>query len=489
MKPFPRLRVTLRNILLASLPLVNVGGCPCPPDETETVRYTLDREQPRHQSLISKCESVTGQATEGECLDACRDMLADRGVVPDNDEVYWCRLFDDGTSTDVEINYLEYRCEGAGRKPAGLRELRAIAAHSAVASWLVRMAYLEAASVYAFVRTARELDRFGAPRQLVERALVAADDEIRHATAMAQLARAHGGRPVGPQVDAIAPRSLAELAHENAIEGCTAEAFGALVCAWQAHRAVDADIAATFASIARDEMGHAEPSFDIHRWARTRLPAAEASAVERARQQAIEQVACAEYGRESAAVRELLGLPDVSEGRLLAGRFATRVQSLGGASRAGAPRRLPMAGQTHAVRTDVPGHTRRRWPRRSGAQELDGADERRHLQDATHDLIGIHAHVGIDGVGRRQDPARRYAGETDRWPDDIDPQSGAPASHGRGEAGAVEAAAGERDPVLVAPLDIGFEAGGQRLLAVGDGDAEHQALDLAPVDIARDRIR
>ncbi|MDQ3370499.1 MAG: ferritin-like domain-containing protein, partial [Myxococcota bacterium] len=66
-------------------------------------------------------------------------------------------------------------------------------------------------------------------------------------------------------VPALPCRSLAAIAHENAIEGCVREAYGALVATYQAERAAPA-LRAVFRRIAADERRHAALAEDVHAW-------------------------------------------------------------------------------------------------------------------------------------------------------------------------------------------------------------------------------
>src|SRR5262249_25169092 len=80
---------------------------------------------------------------------------------------------------------------------------------------------VEAASGQAFRRLERDLASLGAPRALVRAARRAAEDEIRHARVTSRLARRRGAAasPVVLAENAGA-KSLAEVAMENAVEGC-----------------------------------------------------------------------------------------------------------------------------------------------------------------------------------------------------------------------------------------------------------------------------
>ncbi len=141
-------------------------------------------------------------------------------------------------------------CHPRGRRPQDFAD---IASGQSVRGHLLRAMHHEAESVRAFLRFARELNAYGAPRALVEAAEHAADDERRHAWAM--------GRLVGstPQIDTddLPIRSLADCARENAIEGCVHETFAAAFAAHQADHARTDALRACFAEITEDEIGHA----------------------------------------------------------------------------------------------------------------------------------------------------------------------------------------------------------------------------------------
>lgn len=174
------------------------------------------------------------------------------------------------------------RRHNCGRRPDGLAFEHTSECVSATAAHLVEMAELEAASVPAFERLARELAHHGAPADLVRRARAAMRDEVRHAASMRALAIAHGGVPREVRVASLPVRDLAAIARENAIEGCVREAYGALVATYQAN-AAPRDLRATFDAIARDERRHAALSTDVDVWLRSQLTAADLGAVELAR--------------------------------------------------------------------------------------------------------------------------------------------------------------------------------------------------------------
>lgn len=170
---------------------------------------------------------------------------------------------------------------------------------------LAAMAELEAASVPAFERLARELQRWGAPAELVRRARLAMGDEVRHARVMTALAGEYGHVPRPIAVPALPCRSLAAIAHENAVEGCVREAYGALIATYQAARARP-ELREAFRAIAVDERRHAELAEDVHAWILGQLADDARDAIERARTHAEEELRASVVA--SRECREL-GLP------------------------------------------------------------------------------------------------------------------------------------------------------------------------------------
>jgi hypothetical protein len=139
--------------------------------------------------------------------------------------------------------------------------------------WFCDAGY-EAASVPAFLTLAAELLHAGAPLVLVERALDAASDEIRHAFSCAALASHYLGTPVQPRLPSLASRpplvghaALERLAVESFWDGCSSEAAAARVAARAAELASDPLARRAQRAIARDEHRHAELGFDVLRWA------------------------------------------------------------------------------------------------------------------------------------------------------------------------------------------------------------------------------
>ena len=191
-----------------------------------------------------------------------------------------------------------------GRAPEGY-VARAPATESE-AAYFASLARDEAASIGSFERLARELRAHGAPVDLVQRAERAADDERRHARMMATLAGMSA-----EDVDVYAPpmdvRPLADVARENAVEGCVRETYAALVTLDHANRADSSRVRAIMGRVADDEIEHAELAFDVDAWARGRLPETTIRAIDAAREAAIAELgAHAHARRESPSSRALI---------------------------------------------------------------------------------------------------------------------------------------------------------------------------------------
>ena len=168
-----------------------------------------------------------------------------------------------------------------------------------------------------------------APADLVQAALRAADDEVRHASLMTVAARRHGAQPAPVEIAPPRDRTLEEIAIENAVEGCVRETLTALVALHQSQHATDAAIRQSFAVIAEDETRHAELSRDVYRWAAAQLDARARARVTAAMRAAIDELrdeACA-LSCESAEDRSRLGLPSPVAVRALIDALDQRVWS------------------------------------------------------------------------------------------------------------------------------------------------------------------
>ena len=205
----------------------------------------------------------------------------------------------EGETKQLSSEVLERGTAGCavGRRPEGLRGPDAVPCDEALGQFFASAAHLEAASILAFLRLSDELALHGADAALRDAALASAADEVLHTDATTRLAQRFGATPPRPVVSDAPPRSLFDLALDNAVEGCTRETYGALVAHHQALHAGDEQVRAALARIAEDETRHAELSWDIERWAAPRLTDAERAQLREARREAI------------AALREEVSVP------------------------------------------------------------------------------------------------------------------------------------------------------------------------------------
>jgi hypothetical protein len=163
---------------------------------------------------------------------------------------------------------------GIGRRPSYLSVPDSRSGAGALVAYFEHAAFLEAASVQAFLLLHQGLVAFGAPAPLLAAASRASTDEAMHLRMTARLARRFGGR-APPSARALrtarAPVSLSDLARENAVEGCVRETYGALVAFHQALNARDSVVQSTMETIAQDETRHAALSWAVFHWAAERL--------------------------------------------------------------------------------------------------------------------------------------------------------------------------------------------------------------------------
>jgi len=137
-----------------------------------------------------------------------------------------------------------------------------------------RAAQDECASVPAFLHLAAELLAHDAPDALIERCLVAAEDEMVHARLAAELASRYLASRVDPTYPAVAPRpplagqaGLVRLATESWLDGCLGEGMAAARAARAARLDGDSYAQSAQRTIARDEARHAELGWSILQWA------------------------------------------------------------------------------------------------------------------------------------------------------------------------------------------------------------------------------
>jgi rubrerythrin len=253
----------------------------------------------------------------------CDPLLAcGSGIPPCQPGADSCELqtADGGLVASCHYAARHYACSPqacTGRRPAGLRPAEPAEAADELGAYFATMAHLEAASIEAFERLARELATHRAPASLVEAARRAARDETRHARAASELARRLNATPPRVVVRSGRERSLEAIARENAVEGCVHETYGAAVALWQARRARDLRVRRHMQTIARDERRHAELAWAVAAWASERLPRDARRRVASARATAVRRLE-RRLGREvhPALAREA-GVPAAADARAL----------------------------------------------------------------------------------------------------------------------------------------------------------------------------
>lgn len=166
-------------------------------------------------------------------------------------------------------------CEG--RRPDGFQPPELDAHAPLLGRYFATMAATEAASVTSFERMAEELAEHGMPAELQARARRAAREEARHWRMTAALARRFGARAHPGAVATQPPRTLLQMAIENAREGVVRETLGAAIGWWQALHAADPIVRRVMRRIADDETSHAALSWAVDEAVRTRLTEAERS--------------------------------------------------------------------------------------------------------------------------------------------------------------------------------------------------------------------
>jgi hypothetical protein len=131
-------------------------------------------------------------------------------------------------------------------------------------------AQMECISITAFIQLALELMAASAPESLIQRALAAAEDELRHTVQCKAIAERLGRADVSCVLPEVSVRPfdsrqalLERLAVESYEDGCVGEGIAARQLAHGARLAADSGIAHTLRAIACDEAGHARLAWDI----------------------------------------------------------------------------------------------------------------------------------------------------------------------------------------------------------------------------------
>jgi hypothetical protein len=166
------------------------------------------------------------------------------------------------TNCNYSISYIR-----KGRAPAQMKPL--LKGNGQVGRYFARSAQEEGISVFAFAELIQFFEQNGYDKQLIERCKSALEDEIQHTKAMVLLCKEHH-HPV-PHVKFVESdfKSPFEWARHNALHGCIAETWAAVLESYRAeHTQYYKDI---FTVIAEDEVRHAILAWDIFKALNTRL--------------------------------------------------------------------------------------------------------------------------------------------------------------------------------------------------------------------------
>ncbi|MDI3285246.1 hypothetical protein [Polyangium sp. 15x6] len=162
---------------------------------------------------------------------------------------------------------------GKPRRGSGRRARIDETTRAALARSFQDDARAECASIPAFLALARDLAEVGAPRELVDRALVAAADEVRHTELCSSIAGDLASMTLAPELLPAPRRSgldrrreLSRLCVESWEDGCLGEGAAAERARRQARGAKDPGIGAALGAIAEDEARHAELGWRVVEW-------------------------------------------------------------------------------------------------------------------------------------------------------------------------------------------------------------------------------
>jgi hypothetical protein len=250
---------------------------PAPSCDEGTAKESFSFDDTELQVMGEGTELRVGGETFASCTELCKARSGGRSVITCNEPTRVERYTDsapDRWQVTCEVEGQSCHLPGiitlpSGRRPEGYVD--SAARDASIGAWLEEVGRLEAASVPAFERLARELSFHDAPRSLVRRARRAMRDEVVHTRMVAALARRHGASVRPARVRRMKERALEAIAIENAVEGCVHETLGAIVAVHQAQAAQDPKLRAAFVRIARDETRHAELAWDVLDWSLARI--------------------------------------------------------------------------------------------------------------------------------------------------------------------------------------------------------------------------
>jgi hypothetical protein len=239
-----------------------------------------------------------------------------------------------GMERNIVCDYTLYKlCRTVGRLPAGL-SADAIqvsfedSERGRIGKFFAEIACLEMAAVTAFRYLVEELRAYDAPDWMIAWAQEGVEEEIEHAEMTEALALRYGVEPRYVDVAPFALRSLADIAYDNAREGCVRETYGSLMAYWQAATADDPAVRAVMERIAHEESRHSALSWAIEAWVLPQLSEAE--------RQTYKQLQHASLGRLQEELLEepdpvlvkVAGVPTATQGLYLFAKLQEEFQAL-----------------------------------------------------------------------------------------------------------------------------------------------------------------
>ena len=226
-----------------------------------------------------------GQLSETTCVQICSDAE----VV----DVCECEFVGANELNSQSFLCSTYSCNEniyEGRGNGEIKKVLKGRGPNKVAEWSSRAFHAEASSVAAFLQIREELRRFGAPKTLQQRCLVAACEEVEHAKSMRRITKKLDGKISSLCFGELPNRSLLAFALDNVKEGCVNEAYAALCVLYQSQTLPPSRLQHLLATIAQDELRHVSLSYDIHHWCMKQLPASQRQQVLDTQKQALSQL-------------------------------------------------------------------------------------------------------------------------------------------------------------------------------------------------------
>jgi len=207
-------------------------------------------------------------------------------LLPTYNLLYGCSVgrplrLDDGARAPTSAACLldAHAFDEASNARRSRKRLRSDAEQRALAKLWAQDAQSECESIPAFIELAEQLMAVSAPEALVERAIDAGFDEVRHALACAALATEYAPGIVRPALEPSARRTpltgaagLFRLARESWLDGCLGEGAAAEQLTSAASDVRDCELGSVLSGIAEDERRHAELAWSILDWTLEKLP-------------------------------------------------------------------------------------------------------------------------------------------------------------------------------------------------------------------------